>query len=234
MSRTERTERILGREAIETLRRAHVTVAGLGGVGGHATEALVRAGIGHLHLIDADTVAESNLNRQLFAVKSTVGMLKTEAALKRLSDAGDAELTAVAERITPENAAALVPEETDLILDAIDDIPAKVALIKLAGARQIPIISCLGAGNRLDPTAFVVTDLFKTEGDPLARRLRQLLRKEGIDSLTVVFSRETPVKPAGEGPIGSFAPVTGAAGLTAAGAAIGILLKTHGSDPKNR
>lgn len=234
MSTTERTERLMGREAVEALQKAHVTVAGLGGVGGHACEALVRAGIGHLHLIDADTVAESNLNRQLFAVKSTVGMLKTDAAVKRLSDAGDAILTAAAERITPENAGNLIPEETDLILDAIDDVPAKVALIKLAKARSIPIISCLGAGNRLDPTAFTVTDLFKTEGDPLARRLRQLLRKEGIHSLTVVFSRETPVKPAGEGPVGSYAPVTGAAGLTAAGAVMEALLKTYGLDPKNR
>lgn len=224
MSTTERTERLLGREAIEKLDHAHVTVAGLGGVGGHACEALVRAGVGRLHLIDADTVAESNLNRQLFAVKSTVGMRKTDAALQRLSDAGDSTLTCAAERITPENVESLIPEETDLILDAIDDVPAKVSLIKLAEKRRIPIVSCLGAGNRLDPTAFTVTDLFKTEGDPLARRLRQLLRKEGIEKLTVVFSRETPRKPAGEGPVGSFAPVTGAAGLTAAGAAIGLLL----------
>lgn len=231
MSATERTERLLGREAIEALGRAHITVAGLGGVGGTAAEALVRAGVGRLHLIDADTVAESNLNRQLLAVKSTVGLLKTEAALRRFSDVGSSALTAAAERITPENADALVPEGTELILDAIDDIPAKVALIKLAHARQIPIVCCLGAGNRLDPTAFTVTDLFKTEGDPLARRLRQLLRKEGIEKLTVVFSRELPKKPGGEGPVGSYAPVTGAAGLTAAGAAIRLLLERAGLWP---
>ena len=230
MSTAERTERLLGREAVETLKRSHVTVAGLGGVGGTATEALVRAGVGRLHLIDADTVAESNLNRQLFALKSTVGMLKTDAALRRLPDAGDAALSVSPERITPENADALVPADTDLILDAIDDIPAKVALIKLARARRIPIVSCLGAGNRLDPTAFTVTDIYKTEGDPLARRLRQLLRKEGIDSLTVVFSRETPLRPAGEGPVGSFAPVTGAAGLAAAGAVIRILLEQNADE----
>lgn len=225
MSATERTERLLGAGALETLQKAHVTVAGLGGVGGTAAEALVRTGIGRLHLIDADTVAESNLNRQLFATRSTVGMLKTEAALLRLREVGDSELTAAPERITPENAGTLVPEETDLILDLIDDVPAKVALIKLGRERGIPVISCLGAGNRLDPTAFTVTDLFKTEGDPLARRLRQLLRKEGITELTVIFSKELPQKPAGEGPVGSFAPVTGAAGLTAAGAVIKELLK---------
>lgn len=232
MSITERTERVLGKKAVETLQNAHVTVAGLGGVGGTATEALVRAGVGRLHLIDADTVAESNLNRQLFATKSSVGMLKTEAALSRLREVGDSMLTVSPKRITPENADTLVPEETELILDAIDDIPATVALIKLAEARGIPIVSCLGAGNRLDPTAFIITDLFKTEGDPLARRLRQLLRKEGIGALTVVFSKELPVKPAGEGPVGSFAPVTGAAGLAAAGAVIEKLLKKAGIDPK--
>ena len=225
MSATERTERLLGAAALEKLRQAHVTVAGLGGVGGTACEALVRAGVGHLHLIDPDTVAESNLNRQLFAVKSTLGLKKTEAARLRLTDAGDAVLTLCPERVTDGNAADLIPPDTDCILDAIDDIPAKVALIKLGAARGIPVISCLGAGNRLDPTAFTVTDLFKTEGDPLARRLRQLLRKEGIDRLTVVFSKETPAKSAPGGPVGSYAPVTGAAGLAAAGAVIQTILK---------
>ena len=220
----ERTERLLGRESVALLGHKKITIVGLGGVGGTCAEALARSGIGRLHLIDFDTVSPSNLNRQLLATKETIGKKKTVAALARLQLVSDAELTACDARITGENADMLVPADTDLIVDAIDDIPAKLSLILLANRRGIPILSCLGAGNRLDAAAFFVTDIFKTEGDPLARRLRQLLRKAGISSLPVVCSRELPKKNGEPGPVGSFAPVTGAAGLCAAAAAIKMLI----------
>lgn len=224
MSYSERTERVLGEEAVACLGRKKIAVVGLGGVGGCCAEALARSGVGRLLLIDHDTVAESNLNRQLFATKDTVGRKKAEAAAERLSLVSDAELCCLDRKITPENAAALIPEDADCIVDAVDDVPAKVALAVLGKERGIPVVCCLGAGNRLDPAGFFVTDIFKTEGDPLARKLRGELRKAGIERLTVVFSRETPVKRPGNGPVGSFAPAVTAAGMNAAAAAIKILL----------
>lgn len=216
MSYLERTALLLGEAAMERLHRAKVTVVGLGGVGGSCAEALARSGVGKLHLIDGDKVAESNLNRQIFAAKDTIGKEKTAAALERLSAVSDGALTAQCLFVTVENAGEVIPPDTDFIVDAIDDVPGKLALITLAKERNVPIISCLGAGNRLSPGGFFVTDIYKTSGDPLARKLRQELRKRNIDSLTVVFSRETPRALPGQRVIGSFAPATAAAGLTAA------------------
>ena len=171
MSYLERTALLLGEAAMERLHRAKVTVVGLGGVGGSCAEALARSGVGKLHLIDGDKVAESNLNRQIFAAKDTIGKEKTAAAQCLF--------------VTVENAGEVIPPDTDFIVDAIDDVPGKLALITLAKERNVPIISCLGAGNRLSPGGFFVTDIYKTSGDPLARKLRQELRKRNIDSLTV-------------------------------------------------
>lgn len=225
MSMNERTERLLGKEAAALLGTKKAVLAGIGGVGGGCAEALARSGVGALHLIDFDTVSESNLNRQLFALKSTLGMKKTEAALRRLRDVSDAAVTVSDARITEENVTKLVPADADVLIDAIDDVKAKIALAVYAREHGIPEICCLGAGNRLDPASFYVTDLFKTEGDPLARRMRSELRKLGFTRLPVVFSKELPVHHETPGPIGSYAPAVTAAGMCAAAGALNILLK---------
>ena len=224
--RQSRTALLIGESGIDRLADCHVVVAGLGGVGGHCTEALARAGIGRLHLIDNDTVQESNLNRQLIATKSTIGMKKNEAMKQRLFDVSDCEVTVSDLFILPDTVAAAVPQDADFIVDAIDTLAGKVALAKFAKEHGIPIISCMGAGNRLDPAGFSVTDLYKTDGCPLARRFRQALRKEGIDRLPVVFSKEPAKTQPNQTVIGSIAPVPAAAGLVAAGYVIRTLIQT--------
>ncbi len=212
----ERTILLLGEKAFERLQGSRVIVAGLGGVGGHCAEALARAGTGRLHLIDYDVVTESNLNRQLVAAKSTLGMKKTAAMRARLEDVSDCDITLYDGRIDGDTAAQALPPDADYIVDAIDQLSGKLALIGWARERRIPILSCLGAGNRRDAGRFHITDIFDTAGDPLARRLRAMLRKAGVESLDVVFSDETPHTRAGQTVVGSLAPVTAAAGLVAA------------------
>ena len=214
--RMERTELLIGPDGIRKLQNSFVVVAGLGGVGGHCTEALARAGIGRLHLIDADVVQPSNLNRQLIATKETVGMLKTVAMEQRLRLISDCEATRSEIFLTP---------ETDFIVDAIDSVQGKLAIAVYARSHGIPAISCLGAGNRLDATAFYITDIFRTAGDPLARKFRSELRKAGIDELPVVISREQAKREPGQTVIGSIAPVPAAEGLAAASYVIRNLLK---------
>lgn len=218
-----RTRLLLGDAAFSVLQKSHVTVVGLGGVGGHCAEALARAGVGALHLIDFDTVAASNLNRQLVATKRTLGMQKTEAMRERLLDVSDCVVTVSDARVTGETAEALVPAETSFLVDAIDSLPGKVALAELALRRATPIVSCMGAGNRFDPAQFCVIDLYETSDCPLARKLRHELRKRGVAALPVVCSRERAHTSPGQTAIGSLAPVTGAAGLCAAGYVIGRL-----------
>ena len=218
-----RTEMILGEAGLARLQRCHVAVFGLGGVGSYAAEALCRAGVGELTLIDGDTVSVSNINRQLYALHSTVGLPKVEAARRRLEDVSDCRITTHFGRITPENVGELIPP-CDFLIDAIDDVPAKLALIRLAKERHLPILSCMGAGNRRDGTAFSVVDIFSTEGCRLARKMRQELRKEGIDRLPVVFSPEPAQRQEGQRVIGSLCTVTNAAGLVAAGYVLEQLL----------
>ena len=224
--RQSRTELLIGEAGLSRLAGALVVVAGLGGVGGHCTEALARAGIGRLHLIDNDTVQASNLNRQLIAAKSTLGMPKTSAMRLRLCEVSDCEVTVSETFLLPDTVESAVPADADFIVDAIDTLAGKVALAKFAFAHSIPIVSCMGAGNRLDPAGFYVTDLYKTEGCPLARRFRQALRKEGIDRLPVVFSKEPARTKPNQTVIGSIAPVPAAAGLVAAGYVIRTLIQT--------
>mgnify|MGYP004471072953 FL=1 len=210
-----RTALLLGQEAVQRLQDKTVVQVGLGGVGGSCAEALCRSGLGAMHLIDGDYVEPSNLNRQLFAAKSTLGLPKTEAARRRLEDVSDCRISVHFGRITPENVDSLLPP-CDYIIDAIDDIPGKLALIEIARRRNVPILCCMGAGNRLDGGAFSVVDLFSTQGCRLARRMRQELRKRGITRLDVVFSPEKATRQEGQTTIGSLCPVTNAAGLTAA------------------
>lgn len=218
-----RTEILLGQKAMQRLKSVRVAIVGLGGVGGHIAESLARSGVGALYLVDADVVEQSNLNRQLFATKDTVGMDKVEAARVRLEQVSDSEITVNKIFVTEQTVEAALDCKLDFVVDAIDSLQGKVALIEYCKAKNIPILCCMGAGNKLDPTAFRVADISKTEQCPLARRLRQELRKRNIRDVSVVFSTEKSREVEPKGAIGSLAPVTGACGLVAAAQVIRIL-----------
>ncbi|MFA5586733.1 MAG: tRNA threonylcarbamoyladenosine dehydratase [Saccharofermentanales bacterium] len=195
--RFDRTLLLWPPEKLEILRNKTVLVAGLGGVGSWAAEALARAGVGRLILVDCDVIAPSNLNRQLLALQSTLGQAKSQTARQRILDIDPAiEVIGLQERIERGQIDALLDRAApvDYLLDAIDCLDAKVALIAGSLARDIPVLSAMGTGNRLDPTRLCLTDLSETSGDPMARRVRQLLKKEGIQSLKVVWSSEPPVR----------------------------------------
>ena len=223
-----RTEMLLGRDAIEKLHSARVAVFGLGGVGGYAVEALARSGVGSLDLIDSDIVSISNLNRQILAAHSTVGMLKVDAARQRVLDINPACVVRTYPIFyTPETADSFDFTQYDYIVDAIDTVTGKLALVERAVAVNKPIICCMGTGNKLDASAFQVADISKTTMCPLARVMRKELTKRGIRHLKVVYSQEETLTPTGweeeaaalgkrQIP-GSVAFVPGAAGLLLAG-----------------
>ena len=191
-----REEMLLGSAAMERLRRAHVAVFGIGGVGGSAAEALVRGGVGCLTIVDGDTVALSNLNRQAFALSSTVGMPKVEAAALRLLDINPSlELHPVQGIYLPGERDRFWADY-DYVIDAVDMVTAKLDLIVTARERGIPIISSMGTGNKLDPSRLRVCDLAETSVCPLARVMRRELKKRGVIHLTVVASDEEPLTPA--------------------------------------
>lgn len=186
-----RTAMLLGEEGLEKLKNAHVAVFGLGGVGGHAAEALARAGVGALDLYDSDTVSLSNVNRQLIALHSTVGRAKVDVMRERILDINpDCNVRTFKVFYLPENADAYPLEDYDYIADAIDTVSAKLALALRAKEAGVPLISSMGTGNKLDPTRFCVTDISKTEGCPLARVMRRELKVRGITHLKVVYSTE--------------------------------------------
>lgn len=219
MSIYQRQELLLGREAQEKLATTHVAVCGLGGVGSFICEALSRSGVGELTLIDSDTVVESNLNRQLFALRSTVGKFKTQIAAERIADIDPSiRLHLLRDYITPDNAAALVAG-CDYICDAIDFVPGKIALMEYARQNSVPIISAMGAGRRLDPSKLRIDDISRTGNCPLARTIRRQLRQRGInEGITVCCSSETPVRQLAEpDTIGSVAFVPSVMGLMMAG-----------------
>ncbi len=208
-----RTQMVLGEEALNTLKSSKVAVFGIGGVGSYTVEALVRTGVGELHIFDSDTVEETNLNRQLIATANVLGEDKVSVAEKRLKEINpDVKITANKVFYSPENAQSFDLAQYDYIVDAIDSIPSKAELILRAKECNVPIISSMGTGNKKDPTLFKVSDIYKTEGCPLARAMRYELKKRGIKSLKTVYSPEKPVKPQ-EGGVGSLAFVTGTAGL---------------------
>ena len=223
-----RTEMLLGSEAIRRLQKARVAVFGLGGVGGYAVEALARSGVGSLDLIDSDTVSVSNLNRQLLATHSTVGMLKVDAARNRVLDINpDCIVRTYPVFYTPDTAGQFDFTQYDYIVDAIDTVTGKLALVERAKAADTPIICSMGTGNKLDASAFRVADISKTAMCPLARVMRKELSKRGIRHLKVVYSQEEALTPTGweeeaaalgkrQIP-GSVAFVPGAAGLLLAG-----------------
>lgn len=191
-----RSEMLFGSEALARLRKARVAVFGLGGVGGYAAEALARSGIGAMDLIDHDTVSISNLNRQIYALHSTVGRYKAEVAAERIADI-DPSISVAVHNIfyTPETAGQFDFTLYDYVIDAIDTVEGKIALAVNAHAAGVPIISAMGAGNKLDPTKFEVADICDTSVCPLARVMRRELRKRGIEHLKVVYSKEVPQKP---------------------------------------
>ncbi len=191
-----RTEMILGKNSTQKLSEKNVILFGLGGVGSYTAEALARAGINKLTIVDNDVVSVTNINRQLCALHSTVGMPKVEVVKKRILDINPAcEVTALEKFYLPENADEFNLESYDYIADAIDTVSAKIDLAVKSQEYGIPMISCMGTGNKLDPSQFTVSDIYKTSGCPLCRVMRTELKKRGIKQLNVVWSPEIPVKP---------------------------------------
>lgn len=195
-SQFSRTALLIGSDALDQLWQKRIALFGVGGVGGFAAEALIRAGIGSLDVFDNDTINESNLNRQLIALHSTLGMSKVDAIQARLNDISpNAQIGANRLFYLPETADQVDFARYDYIIDCIDTVKAKVDLAVRAFQMGIPIISAMGAGNKLDPTAFEVADLYETSVCPLARVLRSELRKRGVTHLKVVYSKEPPLVP---------------------------------------
>lgn len=190
-----RTEVVIGKEGIEKLKTKHVAVFGIGGVGGYVVEALARSGIGEIDIIDNDTVALTNINRQIVATHSTLGQYKVDVAEKRIHDINP-------EMIVHKYTTFYLPEQRqqfdftkyDYVVDAIDTVTAKIDMIVYAKQTHTPIISCMGCGNRLDPTQLEITDIYKTKNDPLAKVMRHELKKRHINKLKVVCSKELPMK----------------------------------------
>lgn len=191
-----RTELLLGGEAMDKLASARVAVFGIGGVGGYAVEALARSGIGAIDLIDSDTVCLSNINRQIIATHKTIGQYKVDAAEERIFSINpDAVVRKHKVFYTPETADRFDFAQYDYVVDAIDTVSGKIQLVIQANIAGTPIISSMGAGNKLDPTAFRVADIYKTSVCPLARVMRRELNKRGIKKLKVVYSTEPPITP---------------------------------------
>lgn len=191
-----RTEMLLGHENMEKLKNSTVAVFGIGGVGGHAVEALARSGVGHIHIVDHDTVALSNINRQIIATMDTVGRDKVDVMKERiLSINPEAEVVVHNCFFLPENKDAFDFSAYDYVVDAIDTVTGKLSLIEEAKKADVPIICAMGAGNKLDPTGFMVADISKTSVCPLAKVMRRELKKRGINHVKVVFSKEEAVQP---------------------------------------
>ena len=191
-----RTRLLVGDEPLDRLKKAKVAVFGVGGVGGYCVEALARSGIGTLHLYDDDTVSESNLNRQLAALHSTIGQSKAEVMVRRVQDINpDCAVRSFRMFYLPENADKVNLAQYDYIIDCIDTVTAKLELVTRCSTLQVKIISAMGTGNKFDPSAFVVTDISKTQGCPLARTMRKEMRRRGIHHLKVVYSTELPTSP---------------------------------------
>ncbi len=193
-NRFSRTEAMIGKKAMKKLAGSTVCIFGVGGVGSYAFEAIVRAGVGNIVIADHAKVNKTNINRQLIALESTVGINKTSVAAARAVDINPKVKIATYDEFADEdNISEIVPGNTDYIIDAIDSVSSKLSLIEFARNKEIPIISCMGTGNKLHPEKLMVSDIFKTTTDPLARIMRSELKKRGIKKLNVVWSDEIPV-----------------------------------------
>lgn len=196
LNQYSRTQLIFGAEAMEKLRNSRVAVFGIGGVGGYTVEALARSGVGELDLIDDDKVCLTNINRQIIATRKTVGQYKVDVAAERVHDIDpNIVVNTYKTFYTPETAEQFDFTKYDYVVDAIDTVTGKISLVMNAKKAKTPIICSMGAGNKVDPTAFEVTDIFKTSVDPLARVMRIELKKRGIRKLKVVYSKEVPLTP---------------------------------------
>ena len=189
-----RTELLIGKEAVEKLNKSKVAIFGIGGVGSFVVEGLARAGVGKFILIDHDIVSETNLNRQLIATTKTIGMLKVEVAKTRILEINpNAKVEIIKEFFMPDSKE-FFNNSIDYIVDAIDTVTAKIELIQRANKLNIPIISCMGTGNKLNPNQFEITDIYKTSVCPLAKVMRKELKQRGIEKLKVLYSKEEPIK----------------------------------------
>ncbi len=227
----ERTELLLGNDSIDKLKNSTVAIFGVGGVGGYVTEALARSGVGHFILVDKDDVSVSNINRQIIALHSTVGKYKVDVMRDRILDINP---NAIVEAhhcfYLPDNSSDFDFKEYSYVVDAVDTVTAKIELIVQAGKANTPIISSMGAGNKLDPTGFVVDDIYNTSVCPLAKVMRKELKKRDIDKLKVVYSKEQPISVPSSNPSvrpvpGSVAFVPSVVGLIIAGEIIKDLVK---------
>ncbi len=225
-----RTSLLIGDDGIQKLKKSHIWIFGVGGVGSYAGEALVRAGIGRLTVVDYDAVSVTNLNRQLIALHSTIGKPKTDVFVQRALDINpDIEVVGINKCYTPDNSCEFDFGDADYIIDAIDMVTSKIELIHNAKSAGVPIVSSMGTGNKLDNMHFEITDIYKTTTDPLAKVMRRELRKRGVDSLDVVYSTAQPVKPPcqeGQRPITASVPwVPSVGGLIIAGKVIEDILR---------
>ena len=220
-----RTERLIGKEALEKLYNANVIVFGLGGVGSYTAEALARSGVGKMTVVDKDTIDETNINRQLYALHSTVGKPKAEIAKARILDINpECKVTALQKMYLPENADEFNLSDYDYIIDAIDCVTAKIDFAVKAQELSVPIISSMGTGNKLDPTLFKVSDIFKTSVCPLCKVMRTKLKQHGVKKLKAVYSEEPPKKD-GERTPASISFVPPVAGLIIAGEVIKEIIR---------
>ena len=220
-----RTKSLIGSEACEKLAKSKIIVFGLGGVGGYTVEALARAGVEEIDIVDNDDINVTNINRQIYALQSTIGMSKVNVAHQRITDINpNIKSTCYKTFFSKENSNNFDFSKYDYIIDAIDTISSKIELILKAKQAKIPIISCLGTGNKLNPELFEISDIYKTSVCPLARKLRTELKKEGIKSLKVLYSKELPKKTKGQKIPASISFVPPVAGLLIAGAVIKDLI----------
>ena len=228
-----RTELLLGRQAMDQLARSRVAIFGIGGVGGYICEALVRSGVGAFDLIDSDIVCPTNLNRQIIATTKTLGKDKVEVMKERiLAINPEAKVTTYKCFFLPENAQNIPFREYDYIADAMDTVTAKIELIMRARENGIPIISSMGTGNKLDPSAFRITDLYKTNVCPLARVMRRELKKRGVKELKVLYSEEKPIRRyIDQSTPGSISFVPAVAGLMIGGEMIKDIIAAGATDP---
>ncbi len=212
-----RTERLIGADALLRLEKSNIIIFGLGGVGSYVAEALARSGVGKITVVDKDTVDITNINRQLYALHSTVGKDKTAVAMERIQDINPyCNVTPITKMYLPDNADKFSLSQYDYIIDAIDNVTAKIDLAVKAQELNIPIISSMGTGNKLDPTAFKITDIYKTDTCPLCRVMRKELKARNVRKLKVLYSTETP-KNDGERTPASISFVPSVAGLIIAG-----------------
>ena len=230
LNQFSRTELLIGKKAIEKLQNSKVAIFGIGGVGSYTVEALARAGIGNFILVDNDIIATSNINRQIIATHKTIDMPKVEVAKQRILEINPNANIEIYQKLFMPETEGILDNSIDYIIDCVDTVTAKIELVVRANKLNIPIISCMGTGNKLDPTRFEVTDIYKTSVCPLAKVMRKELKTRGIKKLKVVYSKEEPIKPekCSEEVVkaGSISFVPSVAGLIIAGETIKDIIKS--------